>query len=289
METNNKPKTERTERQNSPQDFGRKLAEKLKDEKIVPKPRWHFLLKDYVVWVVGIVSLLIGAAAVSVMIYFLKYNGWALQPKIHKSLMDFILMTLPYFWIIVLVLFVLILYYNFKQSKRGYRYPMWVIIIGSILASIILGELLFLVGLGRDIDDALGQQAPLYDKVINRQIEFWYNPDEGRLIGLVSARQTDHSFSIVDPHGQEWQVVIKEAENNMIAPRVYQPVDLIGQVSPDNRFQAWEIRIVHPGREFILRQRHASHGHFCSTTTETCPAPLPKQPFPRRPLLPGQD
>jgi len=233
-------------------DFDQRLVAKIKQAHIAPKPRWHFLLKNYVIWAAGILALLIGAAAVSVMIYLFKYNGWEIREGIHKSLWDFFLLTLPYFWLIFLGFFVFLLYYNFQHTKGGYRYPVWFIIIASILASIILGSYFYLAGLGEKIDNVLGQRAPLYDTLINRHLDFWFNPVEGRLIGIVSEKNQDQEFIILDPRGDYWQVTA-QAKLEVNDLRINQPVDLIGRILGPNQFEAEIIRPIMPGRGFFSR------------------------------------
>ncbi|MFA6995016.1 MAG: hypothetical protein WC249_01240 [Patescibacteria group bacterium] len=233
--------------------FEQKLVAKIRDEKITPYPRWHFLLKNYVVWVVGIVALFIGAAAVSVMIYFFKYSGWEIREEAHKSLVDFLLLTLPYFWIIFLGIFVFILYYNLHHTKRGYRYPIWLIVVASVVLSAILGGILFLAGWGQKIDDLLGEQVPFYDTVINRQLGFLFNPDEGRLVGLVSGQNNDQSFNIIDPLGNQWQVFSKSGKRSLDVLELHQPIGLVGKMISENIFEARVIRPIHPGRRFLSR------------------------------------
>jgi hypothetical protein len=233
--------------------FDQKLVEKIKEEKLTPKPRWHFLLKNYVVWGSGALALLIGAAAVSVMMYLFKYNNWDIQAETHKSVWEFFLSTLPYFWIIFLGLFILILYYNLKHTKRGYVYPIWAMISVSILASIILGSLFFLANVGEKIDDLLGEHAPLYDTLINRDMMFWFKPDEGRLAGLVLEINDYSSFAIIDPQGHTWQIVTALTGPSITAVRVGQPVDLVGEVLDDNYFQAEIVRPVRLGQGFLSR------------------------------------
>lgn len=241
-------------------DFDQKLVAKIKENNIAPKPRWHFLLKNYVIWAVGLLALLIGAAAVSVMIYLFKYNGWEIREGIHKSLWEFFLLTLPYFWIIFLGLFVFILYYNFKHTKHGYRYPVWFMIMASILSSIILGSFFFLAGLGEKIDNVLGERAPLYNTVINRHLDFWFNPAEGRLIGIVTERDDDQGFTIIDPRGDSWQVTV-QPDIRSVDLRVDQPVDLIGRILDSNQFEAEIIRPLLPGRGFLSRPK--ARGNHC--------------------------
>lgn len=235
-------------------DFDQKLVAKIKEENIVPKPRWHFLLKNYVIWTAGALALLIGSATVSVMIYLFKYNNWEVRENMHKSFFEFFLLTLPYFWIIFLGLFIFLLYYNFKHTERGYKYPVWFIAITSILLSVILGGFFSLAGLGEKIDDVLGRQAPFYDKVFNRQISFWFNPAEGRLTGLVSGESEQSDFKVIDPSGHEWQIIIKD---NLVKPKfliIGTPVNMVGEIKEENVFEAELFKSVHPGRGFLFRR-----------------------------------
>jgi hypothetical protein len=252
-------------------DFDQKLAAKMKEEGMAPKPRWHFLLKDYVIWASGTLSLLIGAGAVSIMIYLFKYNGWEVQEQTHKSLWEFFLLTLPYFWIIFLGLFIFTLYYNLKHTKRGYRYPVWVIIVSSISVSIILGSLFFLVGLGERVDNILGERVPLYDKVINRHMGFWFNPEEGRLIGLVTVKNDEHSFNIQDPRGDDWLVFAGSDDFPVALLKLNQPVDLIGHILAESQFQADIIRPAEPGRGFFSRPELRDRRFPCPG--DNCPRP----------------
>ncbi len=245
-------------------DFDKRLVEKIKDKKISPYPRWHFLLKKYVVWGSGLISLLIGAAAISVMIYFVEYSGWELHLEMHQSLSHFLLLTLPYFWFIFLGIFLFILSYNLQHTSKAYRYPPWQIIGASILVSIILGITFFSIGLGSRIDDRVSGQVPFYSTVINRQLVFWFDPDEGRLVGVISSKNIDQSFNIIDPRGQTWQIILPASNTSSSILKVGQSVFLIGQSSINgrfNKFQAITIKTVHSGRGFFRQTQFSSHFH----------------------------
>jgi glucan phosphoethanolaminetransferase (alkaline phosphatase superfamily) len=233
--------------------FDKKLVEKIKQDKITPKPRWHFLLKDYVIWASGTISLLIGAAAVSVMIYLFKYSSWDIREATHKSVWEFFLLTLPYFWIIFLGLFVFILYYNLKHTKRGYLYPIWLIATVSVIASILLGSIFFWADVGEQIDNLLGERAPLYDTVINRDMMFWFSPGEGRLTGLVVEKSDDSRFEIIDPQGNDWEVLMPEVGPTTEILIIGEPVHLVGKTLSDSSFQAYMVRPVRLGRGFLAR------------------------------------
>ena len=257
-------------------DFDQKLVEKIREEKIAPKPRWHFLLKDYVVIAAGVLSLLIGAAAVSVMIYLLKYNGWEMQEQTHKSGLEFFLLTLPYFWIIFLGGFVFVLYYNLKHTKKGYRYPVWAIAISGVLASVVLGSVFYLFGLGQRIDNVLGERAPFYETVMNRPLHFWFNPAEGRLAGVIISDLQDEAFYLADPSGALWQVLLLTKDNDVRTVgflKTGEPVNIIGQIIAEQGFRADMIKPLVPGRGFFERTNIRGHRERC--VNADCPLPFP--------------
>ena len=152
--------------------FSKNILNIIKKKDIKLKPRWQFLLKDYVIWSVGAIALIIGGLAFSVIIYLLRYDDWSIYGQITGSIWEFILLTLPYFWLLILAVFILVTYYNIKHTKKGYRYSLPMIVIISIVASMVLGVLFSHAGIGRAIDDVLGEKAPLYTKIFNRQIIF---------------------------------------------------------------------------------------------------------------------
>ncbi len=234
--------------------FEDKLLAKIKDGKMSPKPRWQFLLKDSVVWLFGLISLLIGAAAISVMIYLFKYNDWEIYDQTKKSFLEFFVLTLPYYWFVFLAIFVFIISYNFKHTKRGYRYSGILLAGASILLSVILGAIFFAAGLGEKLDDILGSRAPFYDQVFNRHVDFWSHPAEGRLSGLIVDQLDDTSFVLIDRGKEQWLVSTKNSEpySNVIIV-VGQPIRLLGEVIDKNIFHADKILPVTAGRDFFHR------------------------------------
>ena len=235
-----------------------KIIEQIKQENLEPTPRWHFLLKEWLVWSVGVLSLLVGAAAVSVIIYLFRNNDLFIYNQVGRSFGGWLLLSLPYFWIFFLALFVWLLFYNIKHTKRGYRYPLFLIASFSVIASIFLGGVFSLFGLGERIDDVLGRQAPFYDTIFNPHINIWSHPEEGRLSGLVITNFDDNNFVLVDRDGEEWAVVYSgknKGGNNIIV--VGQPVRVIGRVGGESLFVAQKIMTMQPGREFFRRFKPA--------------------------------
>lgn len=240
--------------------FGPKLLEKIKEEKIAPKPRWQFLLKKYVVLVSGVAALIIGGLATSVTIYFFQDNGLNVYQKMDGSPLKFIFLTMPYFWLIFLAFFIFILYYNLKHTDKGYRYSIAAVSAVSIILSLFLGVIFFQLGIGRLIDDVLGERTPLYSSVINQQIAFWDAPEDGRLTGLVVSQISESEFILLDMDRQIWQVIT--APEYFFFPGIIQirrPIRVIGVKINDQVFQAREVMPVGPGRKYFRRFEDDSH------------------------------
>lgn len=234
--------------------FENKLLAKIKEEKISPKPRWQFLLKNYVVWSVGLISLIIGAIAVSVMIYLFKFNDWEIYEQTRKTFLEFFILTLPYYWFVFLGFFIFIVYYNFKHTKKGYRYSSLLLVAASILLSIILGAIFYAAGIGEKLDNILGSRAPFYDQIINRHVNFWSQPAEGRLSGLVLGVVEGGNFILIDRGQEEWLV---STENSKLYPGaiiiIGQPIRLLGEEIDNHTFRADKILPVNAGRDFFRR------------------------------------
>ncbi len=257
-------------------DFENKLLAKIKKDKISPKPRWQFLLQDSAIWLAGVVALIIGAAAISVMIYLFKFNDWEIYDQTKKTFLEFFILTLPYFWFVFLGIFVFVIYYNFKHTKKGYRYSSILLAGASILLSIILGSVFYVSGLGEQLDNILGRQAPFYDRIINRHIDFWSQPEEGRLSGVVIGKDENSEYILVDRGREEWLVNAENSEPYSGAVIIIgQPIRLLGEETGDHAFRADKILPVNAGRAFF----HDFNGPM--------PMPIPGGPLPSGPARPG--
>lgn len=235
--------------------FDQKLLDQIKDKKISPKPKWAFAAKNYVIWLIGLLSLLLGSLSVSLAMHMLRFNDWSSSERIHKGAPEYLLLAIPFFWIICLIVFTVLVYYNFKNTKKGYRYSSALIILAAVAGSILLGNAFYFTGLGQKIDDALSERAPFYDRIINPRVRFWSNPEEGRLAGLIVKQTGEDNFIIIDLSKHEWLVYAqgaKQPPEDMII--IGKPARFLGQKLSDNEFKAEEILpMMRSGRRFFNR------------------------------------
>jgi len=196
-------------------DIAHKVLEKIKSEKLSPKPRWQFLLKDEFLKVSFIILLIIGGISFSVMFYILFDRDWQFLSRGRLDLVDELLFALPYFWIIVLILFVGVAFYNFRHTQTGYKHKGYLIILISFFGSVLLGFFLFTFGAGQIFDKMLADNFPHFDyraKYINHM---WGRPQEGMLAGKILEIKDGKLLILNDLGNEIWQVDYNKAR---IAP-----------------------------------------------------------------------
>ncbi|MDD5749753.1 MAG: hypothetical protein PHO91_03135 [Patescibacteria group bacterium] len=197
----------------SEQNISEKVFEQIKEKK--PKPRWHFLIKDYVIWFLGLISLLLGSLALAVVFYTLINNDWDIYREISNSFLKFIIITLPYFWFTFLALFILAAYYNFKNTKKGYKFPFYKVILLNIFFSLIFGFLFYSLGLAHKVEDSFNRDFPLYNEMFNQRKRIWGQVDRGLMAAFVVAVD-DKQIVVEDVDGHNWQIL--KADNFRCPP-----------------------------------------------------------------------
>ncbi|PJA22931.1 hypothetical protein COX58_00865, partial [archaeon CG_4_10_14_0_2_um_filter_Archaea_38_6] len=137
----------------SNKEISQDVLERIQKEGIQPKPKWEFLLKEWVIWVLAGVCVLVGGLAVSVILTLLVTDGLGLA-FFQAPTKGLILAAMPYVWLVLLVTFLLVAEYNICHTKRGYRYRWASVFVGVILFSIPLGFIFFEIGWGERVERA---------------------------------------------------------------------------------------------------------------------------------------
>lgn len=232
-----------------------KIIDKIKKEEIKPAPKWHFLLKNYVVWVFFLFSILIGSLSFSVILFFITNSGLDAYAFLNRNPLGGLILSLPRFWLAFLLIFLAVAYYNYKHTKGGYRYNSYLIIILSIIISFIFGSLLFLFGLGKKTDDLLNKNISIYrENTIRHKQRMWGHPEKGFLIGHITKFNGDKNFTLKDFNEKFWEVNGEEAVRMGKFPLTEEmEVRIIGASQEPNIFFA---RIIKSGPPGCMEQAH---------------------------------
>jgi len=261
--------------------FGENFLHKIKELKISPKPKWQFLLKNSFIWFLGIFSLALGSISTSLIFFMIRGEDAGVYSRAGGNLLEALLFIIPFFWIICLAVFAVLVYYYVKHTKKGYKYSTTKIILVIIAVSLIFGGVLNAFGLDRVIDDILGERAPLYDKVINPRLNYWANPEGGRLSGLVISQPSPLEYHLIDRAGEDWLTLLPSDDDDEKMVVGY-PVMLMGEKIGDHEFMVKEILAVGPGRGFFKRPRPEGAPRNCEKNKDNKDRPcdlLPPPPF----------
>ena len=226
--------------------LGDKVLRKIKEECICPKPRWQFLLKDYFIWLLFLVSLVVGSLAFCVSLHILFTNDWDLYQYLHTSLAGHILISIPYFWIVFLIIFVFIAYYNFKYTKSGYRRETYFVVGLSVVGSLFFGAFLHTLGTGERVEDFVSGNIPEYEKLTccGARKDIWVQPEKGLLAGEIKEVAENFDFDLEDFRGANWHVEKDEntLRHGLLFVATGNKVKLIGEKKAEHIFRVREIR-----------------------------------------------
>ena len=161
-----------------------KVLKEIDKKEINPKPEWYFSVKEKSVWIAGILSILIGAVSVSAIIFSLVNTRWSERVLTHNSGITMLAETLPYFWILTIIIFVSLAYQGIKHTKKGYKWPLLAITSWIILASIVMGLALFVTGAGAAADRFAGR-LPIHKDIEKIIMDNWNNLEDGLLAGEI--------------------------------------------------------------------------------------------------------
>jgi hypothetical protein len=182
-----------------------KVLERIEHEGVTPRPRWHFIFSNGMLWALWGVSVLVGAVAVAASIFSFSRAGWQFYAATHNTRLEFIVESLPYVWMGLLVFVTIVAYENIRHTRRGYRYRLMFIMGGSILLSLLFGAVLFKVGVGQRAEMGLGSNLPALSSLVRNE-ERWVQPQKGILAGEAVTIGSSSSFTLRDFRGGEWEI-----------------------------------------------------------------------------------
>jgi hypothetical protein len=201
---------------------------RIEEEKLAPKPAWHFLLKEWVVWIVAGVAFMAGGIA-STLTFYIVNTSFFMEQYIERTPADRLFDLVPFFWIVLCVLALFYTVHAVRETRRGYRYnPKW-LVTGALVLSIAFGYVAHAAGVGEDIDTYLLRELPMYKPLTAFHTAQWMHPDAGILVGVV---QNIDGTSIVlkSLSGEEHAVSFTTSTKAYLSEQVYvgMPLRIVG-------------------------------------------------------------
>lgn len=220
------------------------VLEKIKKFEIKPIPKWQFMLKESFVRILFGINIFLGSIGFGIVLYLLM-NSEVLQDKtLLSTFWERIIFGIPLAWILLTIFFVIVAYYNFKNTQEGYRYDVIKIFLLSIFISFFLGSILYFTRLSERLNDLFVENIPYYTHTLDLREKIWMRTEEGFLAGKIKSVDDEMKlFELIDLEGSVWEVTYGKA---MVKSRVQlveeEEIKIIGKRVSNNVFEALEIR-----------------------------------------------
>lgn len=219
-----------------------KILEKIHQQKIRPLKKGVILLRQGLIWFFVALFLALSGLAFSVASVILYYGDWDIYNYLTSSLTVFVILTFPYIWFILLLVFLILAVRRLRKVKHAYRYQPSFLVLSALLFTLLSGMLFFHFGLGQKVENYLANHYLSYRK-LNYMRGAWDNSQKGLLSGtIISLSSNPSSIELKDFSENIWQVNYSEKtllNTNLV---IGSKIKIIGNKAGQLNFQASEIR-----------------------------------------------
>jgi hypothetical protein len=188
-------------------DISQIILDKIKEEGIKPISKKVFDLQKFLFWFLVSLSIAIGSVSFSVVLLLLINNEWVLFNKLG---LIYIFESLPYFWLICLLLFAALGKYYYRKTLLGHRRNIMMVVGLYAIITMLFGSIIYAVGIGNIIERSLYNNVSIYRGVTFDREKLWNLNDDGLLSGIVT-NFDNNILKLRDSNGLIWNIDISEA------------------------------------------------------------------------------
>ncbi len=188
------------------EEISKKIVEEIKREHIVPESRWKLRFRSYIFWAVMALMLVFGALFFSLL--FLNFSDMDRDVFGSLGIFNFvrlIMLTAPYFWLILVLLAFIFGVLAFKKTAKGYRYSMLFATSLVVLIISIAGVLVHFSKINERFEKEIGKRFPHFEEMNGPRENRWVRPEDGLLAGEIDEVYGDN-FMLVSFDGELWKV-----------------------------------------------------------------------------------
>lgn len=225
------------------------ILEEIEKRHVVPLPRGHFIAKRALFWGLAVISVITGAISMATAVYVFLDNDYISDHANIDKLFDqrphveVIVQSIPYVWLLALILFIIVASFGLRHTRKGYRYPTLRVISGSLLVSALLCGVLNAFDVGKLVHRCLIEHIQSYNKLVYTNEILWVQTPKGMLGGKIAAYPVKDSLVVIRDYKKRlWTVDISRAEvrdGTRIVTGKY--LKITGQLTGQSEFRAFSI------------------------------------------------
>lgn len=221
-----------------------RVLDSISQRGITPKPRWHFLLREGVVWLVALGAFVVGSVASALSIYIANASRF-MEHAIELTNLDTLFGVIPFVWLALFGVAVFYAVHAVRGTSRGYRFHAgWLVLLAVVLSNG-MGYVLHAQGLGAVLDHYLLAEMPLYPPMSGFRPGHWMRPESGVIAGVVI--HTDGTVLTVHPLEGSDLAVVRSTSTIVACPGTGREiiegmqVRIVGTSTGEHTYEAYAI------------------------------------------------
>ncbi|EKE16218.1 MAG: hypothetical protein ACD_11C00026G0008 [uncultured bacterium] len=227
-------------------------VKQLKSGNVHPLPKWKFVLKSLLTWFLAGIIGFFSAVGLAVILFLVTQFDWNVYEKIGNRIF-FGFIFFPYFWMIIVLLFIFGIYEVVRRTKSGYKYSWKKIVLIVLGVSLGMGILAHLANFGEVTNNAARRNFPMYRNFVHTMEDQWSQPEKGFLAGEIVSKNNNSIF-LEDFDGKKWEIILDKNTIVMPMAKIEEEagVKIIGKIISEGKFLARQIR---PWRGNMLQRK----------------------------------
>ncbi len=223
-----------------------KTLRAITDRRIEPVPRWRTWLERALTWLGVATLVLLAALSTALSLHAIFEIDWDAYAKADFTLFQIILSGVPIFSILFLGLFLWGGALLVQQIGRGYRYPLWSLVLIFFSANVAFGYFIEESPLDEPTERFFLAMIPHGEapqaSLIPSARRQWSQPERGLLSGSVLSSSAT-SIELRDSEAKLWTVeYAKEELGSDVRLEVDDEIKIIGKQDGEDTFRASEVR-----------------------------------------------
>jgi hypothetical protein len=219
-----------------------KILTAIESKQVKPRPKWHFIVRNIVLWIPGLITTFLGAYTVAGVLYGILHAHLENRLYADYSGQVVFIVIIPILWVLSFALFCLITISLLRKTNTGYRHTAVQLLSISVASSIIIGILFYTF-----TSASLAGPGMLYRYPTQHQQEsIWNNPDNGRISGVITT-VNGANITVADFNGSIWHIdasAIPANDKRIVQQR--NAIRVVGVETADHIFTAcrvleWEL------------------------------------------------
>lgn len=221
-----------------------KIVKEIKEQNIKPESKLKLNWKNYLLWAVVGLVILLGALIFSLVLL----DASDIKFGLYKDTTTFkfirlFIATAPFLLIGLAVVMLVLGVLSWRQTKRGYRHSIIVVAGIMLLLLVGLGVLGHFAKINHRMEKGMAGQLPQFRGPVQIDEERWLQPEQGLLGGEVIVVVTE-KISLRDFSGKDWQVYYT-TETHMrpgFTPEKGERIGVVGGMRAETEFDAYAIK-----------------------------------------------